>query len=347
MNIDVLTAVQVGFFLAVLGAILSIILGMQSIRSGLKLHYFRKRRDMIVRGWRLLFTAVIFGVVSFFLNRYAEPAVYLVFPPSPTVTITSTITLTPTITKTATLTVTPSITPTPAQSYTPSIPEDIQAQFTSVVTPNPDAVFSPMLFSLHIDDEKQPLIPSEIFENPIHNVYATFSYDKMLEGSQWTALWYRPDGEVICFESIPWNGSTGGYGSSLCEPAGEEWLPGTYQVQFFVGQTWVVSGEFSLTGDPPLPTSTATVTKTATITWTPSPTKTPQASLTPSPTRTSSVTPGPSPTPTVTRTPTISLTPRPSATREATLTALPSATLLPTRTPRPTDTLWPTEKPDG
>ena len=32
----------------------------------------------------------------------------------------------------------------------------------------------------------------------------------------------------------------------------EEWLPGTYQVIFFVGTDWKVVGEFRVTGEPPL-----------------------------------------------------------------------------------------------
>jgi len=127
----------------------------------------------------------------------------------------------------------------------------------------------------------------------------------MLEGSQWSAIWYREDGEIICYETIPWDGGTGGYGYSYCSASSEKWLAGEYEVQIFSGLTWKVSGRFTITGE--IPTSVATSTNTHTV--------------------------GPSPTLTPSSTQTITLTP--------TITNTP----LPTRTPPPTDTRWPTATP--
>lgn len=51
LNLDIKTAVQVAFFLSVLGIILGVVLGVRSIREGRKLLYFRKRQDLIAKGW--------------------------------------------------------------------------------------------------------------------------------------------------------------------------------------------------------------------------------------------------------------------------------------------------------
>ena len=48
MNLDISTAVQVAFFLAAAGFVLSFILGIRAIGSGRRLKFFRKRRDAMV-----------------------------------------------------------------------------------------------------------------------------------------------------------------------------------------------------------------------------------------------------------------------------------------------------------
>jgi hypothetical protein len=92
-----------------------------------------------------------------------------------------------------------------------------------------------------------------------------------MPGSQWSALWVRmEDDSIVCSETKPWDGNTGGYGYSECKPILSPWLPGDYQVQLFVGTEWVSSGYFTMTGQPPTFTPTRTPTATRTITPTPS-----------------------------------------------------------------------------
>ena len=45
----------------------------------------------------------------------------------------------------------------------------------------------------------------------------------------------------------------GGYGFTEWKAPAEEWLPGTYEVQIFVGLDWKVVGQFILQGDAPTP----------------------------------------------------------------------------------------------
>jgi type VI secretion system secreted protein VgrG len=124
-----------------------------------------------------------------------------------------------------------------------------------------------------------------------------FSYDQMTPGAQWTALWYR-DGKLVHNESIPWNGETGGFGFTEWEAPAAEWLPGTYEVQIFVGLEWKQIGQFIVEGEAPTaiptrtpsitptPSKTRTPTNTSTITQTPTATRTPRPTLTPLPTST-------------------------------------------------------------
>ena len=174
-------------------------------------------------------------------------------------------------------------------------------EFESEVSPNPNAVFSQIQFSQRITDESQPIDPALEFENPVGHLFGAFSYNNMADGSQWSALWYR-DGELVYYESKPWEGSSGGYGYTDWDPPSDQWKPGIYEVQIFVGTEWKVSGYFTVTGQPPIPTITNTPTRTE------------------PPTRTQTQTIPATPTQTLwpTRTPTITLTPTPTITRRPT-----------------------------
>ena len=63
-------------------------------------------------------------------------------------------------------------------------------------------------------------------------------------------------------KSIPWDGEVGGYGFTEWKAPPEDWLPGTYEVQIFVGLDWKVVGEFILQGDSPTPIPTQSPTPT-------------------------------------------------------------------------------------
>lgn len=334
INLDIHTAVVTAFLLALFGVLISLWLGIRSIRAGRKLLYYHKRQERMERGWRLIFLALILGGAAFFFNRFAEPTVYRFIEPSPTVTQTPTVTETPTITLTSTITLTPTITFTPAISPTPQLPEPIQVQITSVVTPNPNSVFSAIQFTQQLDENDFPVEVASEFQNPVGKLIGFYSYDQMVEGVQWSALWYRlADNDLICYETLPWTGSTGGYGFTECEPSSDQWLPGEYEVQIFTGTVWQSSGNFTVVGDPPTPTATQTPTRTLTAT----PTITPTRTATQLPTATN--TPTPKATNTITPTRTATATPLP------TRTPPPTSTMVPTRTPRATDTLWPTLTP--
>lgn len=338
MNLDIHTGVQTALILTILAILISGVSGYRSIQKGRTLKFFRMRRDRIVAGWRMFMVSFLLVFLAIFLFRFAEPLIYKVYPPTATLiptrtsTPTPTITLTPTISPTPTITLTPSETDTPTITPTPHLPLMVEATFVSTITPKPGVVFSALQFGQELNKETYQLVnPATVFKNPVGHLYALFSYDGMTDGVQWSALWYR-SGELVHFETDPWDGGTGGRGYTDWQPDPWLWLPGEYEVQIFVGLDWIVSGTFTVEGAPPTPppsatpsppptsTRTLTVTRTPTFTLSPTPTRTP----TPTPTLTS--TPGPTQTPTVTFT----FTPRPP-----TWTPIPSLTHAPTPSPAP------------
>lgn len=272
MNIDIAMTVKVVFVLLLIAAVVSVISAFKSISAGRHLEFFQKRQLLIYHGWRLVLLAAGFGLIGFLVIRFGEPVAYRYFPPSPTVTITPTVTLTPTITNTPSQTFTPTITVTLSETYTPALPQQIQETIQTPVGVDASAIFSPITFSTQIKDG---LLVDENtnFNMPVKTMYGGYSYDRMALGVQWSAVWLYGD-QIICSETSAWKWSSGGYGFTDCTREVGEWLPGTYEVQIFVGSTWKSSGRFVINPSPQDLTLTVQPTD-ATLVPTQTPTPTP------------------------------------------------------------------------
>lgn len=269
MNIDIATTLKTILVMLVIGVVIAIIIGIRTIKSGQHLEFYRKRQDLVERGWRFLLIAV--GLVAFgvILSRFGEPVAYHYFPPSPTITRTPTITLTPTITQTPVASFTPTITMTLSVTYTPGLPQDVQSTIQTPMGPDTNAVFSDIQVSTKTKDGVV-IDPQTSFDPPVTHLFGGFSYDKMALGVQWSAVWMYGN-EIKCIETKPWTYAPGGYGYTDCQLPADQWQPGEYTVQIFVGQTWKASGYFTITGQAPAASGAPQVTATPTLT--PSPTK--------------------------------------------------------------------------
>lgn len=256
--------------------VVGIWLGWRQLRAAQRLPFFTLRHRRTGEGWRLILLGFLLGLFGLITRLFGRQAAFIFITPTPTLsptpsaTATATITLTPSITPTPSVTPTPSTTPTSSVTPTPQVPEALTVLFRDTVTPRPEAVFSPVEFSLRLDSGNRPVSPAASFSNPISILYGAFTYDFFDDGVRWTAIWYR-DGEIVCSETKPWDGGTGGSGYTECSPrAGFQ--PGEYEVQMFLGEQWRVSGSFSIEGPPVTTTPSPTATASATASSTPSPT---------------------------------------------------------------------------
>ncbi len=256
MNIDIAMTVKVLLFFIGIGAVISVIFAIRSIRVGQHLEFFKKRQDLVTQGWRLITAAIFLGIFAILIKKVGEPVAYHYFPPSPTASSTPTITLTPTITPTLKDTLTPTITMTLSETYTPSLPTEAIATIQTPIGPDSLAVFSPVTFSTTTKDGVVT-DPVSSFNAGVTHIFGGFSYDKMVIGVQWTAVWLF-EGKVIFLETKPWNYTPGGYGYTDCQLPAEQWLPGEYEVQIFVGSTWKSSGRFNIVGGSTAIPSTTT-----------------------------------------------------------------------------------------
>jgi type VI secretion system secreted protein VgrG len=278
---DIRAGIIAAAILLGLGALIIVRNGLFTLRSARKLTFYRLRQSRISSAWRLFGLALILVVIAIILPIYVTPIAFKYFPPSPTVVPTLTPSVVPTITLSPTITLTPTITDTPLYSETPTItptpfiPIAIEAGFVSIVTPNPDAVVTVLQFSTSVDANGYCQSPLPMFRNPLNKIYACYQYDKMTIGTQWTALWYRGDQLLPCSlsESYPWNLSTGGIAYSECALSSDQWLPGVYIVQIFVGHDFKRAGSFTVEGEAPTaaptPIPSATLSPTPALTTTP------------------------------------------------------------------------------
>jgi hypothetical protein len=252
---DIHAGIIAASILIIIAAVFAIRAALRAMQSARKLSFYSLRRMRNANAWRLFFLAMFLFGCAIWFPIFGEPMIYGYFPPSltpsltPTITMTPTITLTPTVTVPPTLTVTPAISNTPTLTLTPFLPVSIEALFQGQVTPNPDAIITSLQFSTEFNNG-EAIDPKTVFELPIQTMYGGFDYNNLIPGVQWTALWYH-DGKLICYETKPWDGGTGGIGgyTECSNPIGG-WLPGEYEVQIFMGYEWESIGRFILIDSP-------------------------------------------------------------------------------------------------
>ena len=275
MNIDINTTYRVILVLLGIALITMLSMAIKSLRAARTLQFYRKRQDLLSYSWRLFFLSIILSGIGYVFFRFAEPVAYRYFPPSATITRTPTITTTPTITLTLQNSLTPTITPTLVWTYTPALPTEVMATIQTPIGVENDSTFSPVQFSTQTGDG-WIINTTDTFTLPITLLYAGYTYDGMMAGLRWTAVWLHED-EIVCFETKVWENLTGGYYySDYCDQkiTPEMWKPGHWEVQIFVGQTWKTSGKFTILGNEPTidPSASASeLGETATPTLTPNP----------------------------------------------------------------------------
>ncbi|HSQ39154.1 MAG TPA: hypothetical protein VLM78_03260 [Anaerolineales bacterium] len=272
------------------------IAGVRALRLGSRTIYFRHRRQRVLAGWWMTGASLLLAVVAALMFRPKNP----LFVPAPlSATTVALASHTPAATPSRTSSPAPrpsravTFTATASPTATPHLPLSLEIMVLSSVTPQASATIGDIRFSDVLDDG-YPIGNRFEWSNPLSRMYVSYAYSRMTYGAQFTALWFR-NGELVFFESGPWQAGGHGGASLKWEPAPHEWHPGEYEVQFFVGTEWKATGRFTLTGEPLPPTFTPTLTFTPSPTWTPSlvPSETP--TLTGTPSATPSRTPSPTP----------------------------------------------------
>ncbi len=373
----------IGVFLFGVGAILSFASGIRALQASRRWPDYRQRQKYTVRARGSLIFSLLSGLMAVaVLILGSATQVPAGPPPAPSQPISTLPRATSPISTRSpgsaasptqisptpeTPTASPVDTPTSGLTATPALPMAVQAMVEGSATPGFPVQFGRLRFSTEIQGY-QLVAPGNSFHNPLKHMYAVFTYQPVGTLVPWSALWYQ-NGLLRHIDTTSWNAFPSGVGVTDWGQDPAQWQQGNYEVQIFLGNSWVASGTFAIVGEPP--TVTATLPPTNSPTPRPSPSATPLPTATRTPLPTATRTPLPTPTrtplptatntalPTATRTPvpTVTNTPLPTATRTpvptvtntpvppATRTPLPTATNTPlptaTRTPPPTATRTP------
>ena len=69
--------------------------------------------------------------------------------------------------------------------------------------------FSNLLFSTHVTDDGRPINPTNIIPRNVDEVYASFDYDNMRDGTAWSAVWMN-EGRIIIEQNEDWDDGESG-----------------------------------------------------------------------------------------------------------------------------------------
>lgn len=278
-----------GLLLSGVVLILGLISGVRTIARSRKLLYYQLRQKRVNQGWRSIFFSLILAVAIYFLVppfMRQNDLTLSVFPTSTMTTVPTPTLSDEELVASQTPVATETIVPTPDPLDLIRLPREVAAEFTGELTPNPETVFSPLTVSLDLNlEDYSPIDAGLEFEYPARKLVVTFSYDKMLDNTQWSVVWYRDD-SMIFYETIPWTFNSGGYGYAEVTSEQADLLPGVYLVEMYVGFELMSYTEFVITGVAPTQTATKAPTLTPTATNTRAPTLTPTATHTRFPTST-------------------------------------------------------------
>jgi hypothetical protein len=269
-------------------AVLAVAAGILLIRRAPSQPFFLVRQQTAAAGWRMILVAIGILALAAMVYAFGPTAILQVVSPTPTTTLTPTITYTPSITFTPSRTLSPTrtatgtLTFTASPSPTPFVPNNIRQIFTSNITPDPKVHIGEISFGKAPPPDFHRLVPAVFTSQETRKVVATFTYENMNYGVQFTAIWIRDGIPVYWNDSYPWSGPATGTAVIEWDMVPDYFLHGSYEVQIFIGDEWKTTGRFEVVG--PLPTATNTLSPTVTRmpfptttdTAKPKPTNTPQ-----------------------------------------------------------------------
>lgn len=119
----------------------------------------------------------------------------------------------------------------PLVSAAPELPTEFN-QLDPEADLLPTTSFTSLIFSTEIDDEYEPISPSQIFGEGFFTVYATFFYEAMADGMEWAWVW-RHNGDVVNGGNELWAYGDTGPGWVYYQPP-EGFNAGEYSLEVWV-----------------------------------------------------------------------------------------------------------------
>lgn len=249
-------------------ALVLIAMGLQGIGAARTMSYFRLRRERMVQAWTQVLLGVgllaLAGIVWVFARPAATPPSTAgeTAPVSATASATIRPLFTSSLTETfglpnvsnnaelATALAAPAATATPVATRDPDATPVYPAAYITppgplTVTPWPNAVAGIIRLNTINDCTNRNLAGLTTFKPDAGPIYAMFDFNNWIANAMWTEVWYLND-TIIHIQSYYWQGSTGGCAFVDYDNDGQPWQPGDYEVQVWMGNTWMERSRFSV-----------------------------------------------------------------------------------------------------
>ena len=102
-----------------------------------------------------------------------------------------------------------------------------------------------MVFSRQITDDGRPINPSQHFKRPVDEIFATFEFDGMQNGTPWSYVWMT-DGKIIIEQNDTWD--DGNEGSKSVKISNRNGVPaGEYHMVLGIKGEVVLEGKMVVT----------------------------------------------------------------------------------------------------
>lgn len=119
-------------------------------------------------------------------------------------------------------------------------------QLDYTVDLQPDTAIADLSFTTEIDEQYRPITTRSLFGEGFFTLYATFAYDKMADGMEWSWVW-RFDGEVIDGGNQLWAYGNDGPGYVYLSPE-EGFSEGEYSLEIWVNDQLIAQKAMTITG---------------------------------------------------------------------------------------------------
>jgi len=118
-------------------------------------------------------------------------------------------------------------------TISPALPDEFNTVEAEVEL-LPETEMTPLVFSTEINDNYEPIAPSNVFGEGFFTIYATFDYVGMADGMEWAWIWRR-NGEIVNGGNELWSYGDDGPGWIYYEPP-EGFSPGEYTLEVWVNE---------------------------------------------------------------------------------------------------------------
>lgn len=158
----------------------------------------------------------------------------------------------------------------PAEDAPTDLSEEVDEPEEAILrvepTPTPIIVTAEIpriTFALNHNPETYKTIsPGDSFPEGTEEIHAVFRYSGMVEGQNWSQIWYLEE-EVRAKNSEVWNQDEAGqFALVFSEDKSEALTPGEWRLEIYVEDTLIQSGAFTVEGVPAAPTAETAVEET-------------------------------------------------------------------------------------